>query len=865
MNFRLARWPWLFALFLALPSFASLSKDARVLSPFTKPAALGQLASRTDFNAKTTTFNYDVMGRLLQKVPDTSFGTNSIITFTYTVSGQRATMSDVSGTTTYGYDANRDWLVSKTKVNSAFTVTLNYTNDVAGNVVAMKTSTANGTLVYYQWDALNRLAGVSGPNVGQTTYGYDGVGNLAGYTYPNGVANAFAYDSLNRLTNQVASRGTNVASYAYTLGAAGNRTAVTELNARAVNYAYDPLYRLTGETVSNDPIGSNGAIGYTFDGVGNRLARSSNISAIPAASHSYTANDWLTSDSYDSNGNTVGSGGMADSYDFENHLVGHGYAITLVYDGDGNRVKKTASGISTYYVVDDRNPTGYAQVIEELTAGYYGSPVLQRVYTWGHALISQDQLINNQWAMSFYGHDGHGSVRYLTDLQGNVTDAYAYDAFGVLIRAAGSTPNLYLYCGEQYDPDLGFYYLRARYSNPKTGRFWNMDSYEGNSEDPRSLHKYLYCQANPINGRDPSGHDFSAISMSVSGSMATSLQSVYDGGVSAVGSAMQASIFGIQSGLGANEILTGFIFDETGIGLGIDVFNAVRGLFQDKESQEVAAYILWREQLIATLFAAMEEDEFGQITVELEPQCFVAGTPVATEAGLKPIEGIRPGDKVWAWNEATDEVTLRPVVNRFIHRRSEVFEIKVGRDVFKVTGEHPFYVAGKGWTPTRDVRSGDQFVTSENSALVVDAIAKQEGEVLVYNFEVSTDHNYYVGEEGILTHNVSALRKALGLKNAALAAHHIVAFRALGASGARELLRKANIGLNNIANGVPLPKNLKVKAPRGFQSATIHSLVHTRKYYEEVERQLEAVFPGRRMEVLQTIGKELKLGKFPYR
>ena len=35
-----------------------------------------------------------------------------------------------------------------------------------------------------------------------------------------------------------------------------------------------------------------------------------------------------------------------------------------------------------------------------------------------------------------------------------------------------------------------------------------MDSYQGNSEDPLSLHKYLYCQANPINGIDPSGHLF---------------------------------------------------------------------------------------------------------------------------------------------------------------------------------------------------------------------------------------------------------------------------------------------------------------------------------------------------------------------
>lgn len=49
------------------------------------------------------------------------------------------------------------------------------------------------------------------------------------------------------------------------------------------------------------------------------------------------------------------------------------------------------------------------------------------------------------------------------------------------------------------------YGLRARYLNPNTGRFWTMDSYEGNSEDPLTLHKYLYCHGNPVNAADPLG------------------------------------------------------------------------------------------------------------------------------------------------------------------------------------------------------------------------------------------------------------------------------------------------------------------------------------------------------------------------
>ena len=47
---------------------------------------------------------------------------------------------------------------------------------------------------------------------------------------------------------------------------------------------------------------------------------------------------------------------------------------------------------------------------------------------------------------------------------------------------------------------------QARYLNPNTGRFQTMDSYEGNNQDPQSLHKYHYCHDNPVNAVDPSGH-----------------------------------------------------------------------------------------------------------------------------------------------------------------------------------------------------------------------------------------------------------------------------------------------------------------------------------------------------------------------
>jgi hypothetical protein len=46
---------------------------------------------------------------------------------------------------------------------------------------------------------------------------------------------------------------------------------------------------------------------------------------------------------------------------------------------------------------------------------------------------------------------------------------------------------------------------QARWMNPRTERFHTMDTYEGDPQQPLSLHKYLYCQANPVDGLDPSG------------------------------------------------------------------------------------------------------------------------------------------------------------------------------------------------------------------------------------------------------------------------------------------------------------------------------------------------------------------------
>ncbi len=91
----------------------------------------------------------------------------------------------------------------------------------------------------------------------------------------------------------------------------------------------------------------------------------------------------------------------------------------MLYDGDGNRVAKSVNGVVTRYLVDDLNPTGYPQVVDELTSG-----AVTRTYTYGLQRIAQDQVISNTWTPSFYSYDGGGNVRALTNTAGATTDSY---------------------------------------------------------------------------------------------------------------------------------------------------------------------------------------------------------------------------------------------------------------------------------------------------------------------------------------------------------------------------------------------------------------------------------------------------------
>lgn len=118
----------------------------------------------------------------------------------------------------------------------------------------------------------------------------------------------------------------------------------------------------------------------------------------------------------------------------------------------------------------------------------------------------------------------------------------------------------------------------------------------------------------------------------------------------------------------------------------------------------------------------------------------------------------------------------------------------------------------------------------------------------------------------ILSRNMVAAGQS---RPAGVAAHHIVARRDLGADRARKLIYGWGISINDVDNGVYLPRWKSSQVP-SLPKATKHSVVHTEQYHLEVWFRLSAVASleaknsqGGRV-ALKTIKQELINGVFPY-
>ena len=156
-----------------------------------------------------------------------------------------------------------------------------------------------------------------------------------------------------------------------------------------------------------------------------------------------------------------------------------------------------------------------------------------------------------------------------------------------------------------------------------------------------------------------------------------------------------------------------------------------------------------------------------------------ASTLVETAEGLKPIEEIREGDLVLAYDEQTGEQAYKPVVQLFRNETTEWYHIRAGGEEIICTGGHPFYVlnaaAGrekvnyegcpenaKGtWICANELRSGDELLLADGTIVAIEAVTaeKLSEPETTYNFEVADFHTYYVSDCKVLVHNSDCLAK----------------------------------------------------------------------------------------------------------
>ena len=166
--------------------------------------------------------------------------------------------------------------------------------------------------------------------------------------------------------------------------------------------------------------------------------------------------------------------------------------------------------------------------------------------------------------------------------------------------------------------------------------------------------------------------------------------------------------------------------------------------------------------------SSSDEGGSGRLEVENKPYnelgddriCFPAGTLVHTSEGKVPIEEIKVGNEVFSFNPDSGEREIQPVQELFTTEPQHLFHIHFGDEIVSSTGKHPFWIPNrKRWIKAKDLVRGMQVLSLDNETITIDKISSEEISIITYNFTVAKNHNYFVGEQGILVHNTERTSK----------------------------------------------------------------------------------------------------------
>jgi RHS repeat-associated protein len=401
------------------------------------------------------------------------------VSVAYDADGQRTSLVDGTGTTSYTYDALHRLIGDRQGDGSSVA----YGYDLIGNLTTI--TYPAGNKVTRAYDASDRLTSVSDWLGNKTTFAYDDDSNLIRVDYPNGVVANSSYDTADRLMQVAVVKGSsNLLSLPYIRDTVGLLTGED-----GTRYGYDGANRLTSSTQGPSPL--------SYD-------KANDLTSLGNQKLSYNPGSELTSlkggsgpirFTYDAQGNrtsmTPASGpAVSYTYDQANRLASFSRGSTrasFAYNGDGLRMAKTVDGSTMKFVWDMAE--SLPLMLKVGATSYVGGP--------GGLPLEQ---VSSDGSVLYYHADQLGSTRLLTDASGNTAATFTFDPYGTLATHTGSVATPFGLAGQYQDSESGLYYLRSRMYDPATAQWLTRDPAVAKTMSP-----YGYVGGNPLNRTDPSG------------------------------------------------------------------------------------------------------------------------------------------------------------------------------------------------------------------------------------------------------------------------------------------------------------------------------------------------------------------------
>jgi hypothetical protein len=178
---------------------------------------------------------------------------------------------------------------------------------------------------------------------------------------------------------------------------------------------------------------------------------------------------------------------------------------------------------------------------------------------------------------------------------------------------------------------------------------------------------------------------------------------------------------------------------------------AMQGSKQTRTTQRVAQFAVPDQ---GDLSDSGGSSQGGRSVLPQRVECFAAGAPVCTAAGMVAIEKLRVGDMVLAQNIETGELAFKPITRTTVRPEEPLVEFRVDRDSFRTTEGHLMWVSGQGWVKAKQLRSGMQAHTLTGGT-AIDRSDSEVGKAETYNLSVADFHTYFVGECRVLSHDVT--------------------------------------------------------------------------------------------------------------